>query len=206
MPEHVHVSIDPREPVYQISPVLQAVKGPVAQQAVALGGKKRRCGCRALPCGMAGACGITSGRRGAATTATSPKCQRCSSPSSTSIRIQCGGAWWRARKNERSSAGWYAGARPFPFSPRARHHCTWILMDVLDGEVPTLLFAIEYIHQNPVRRGLVASRGRIWKWSSAGCNQPARPFPSSVLATQPPRRTGFSDGCNRMAKSSVCIR
>jgi len=35
------------------------------------------------------------------------------------------------------------------------------------NEANTLMFMIDYLHQNPVRRGLV-EHGWQWKWSSAG--------------------------------------
>lgn len=106
MPEHLHLLIYPRQPVYDISRMLRAIKEPVAQRAVAY------------------------------------------------LRQQA--PQWLPRIGVRHGK-------------RVRHHF-WQEGGGYDRnitEVNTLLFAIDYIHQNPVRRDLVA-RAEEWKWSSAG--------------------------------------
>jgi putative transposase len=51
-------------------------------------------------------------------------------------------------------------------------------------EMPTLQQMIDYIHANPVRRGLVA-RPEDWKWSSARWYAGIRPVPIEMDRTIP---------------------
>jgi putative transposase len=51
-------------------------------------------------------------------------------------------------------------------------------------EATTLLSVIDYIHQNPVRRGLV-ERAEDWDWSSAGWYAGRRPVPLEMDPTLP---------------------
>jgi REP-associated tyrosine transposase len=106
MPEHVHVLILPRRPVYDVPVILQEIKEPVGRKAV--------------------------------------KYLRSHAPE------------WLARitveRGERVERRfWQAGG--------GYDRNVW--------EPATLLAMIEYIHNNPVRRGLV-TRAEDWKWSSAG--------------------------------------
>ena len=106
MPEHVHLMIYPRRPVYDIRTILKAIKEPVSRNAVA--------------------------------------------------HLCVHAPEWLPRITVRHG--------------KRQERCFWQAGGGYDRNVfepTTLLAMIEYIHNNPVRRGLVA-RAELWKWSSAG--------------------------------------
>jgi len=106
MPEHVHLLVWPRQPVYDVRDILQRIKEPVGRKAVK---HMQTQAARWLP----------------------------------RITVQ------RGRRVERRF--WQAGGG--------------FDRNVTEAEI---IFAmIEYIHANPVRRGLV-SLAEEWKWSSCG--------------------------------------
>ncbi len=106
MPEHVHLVVYPKQPVYDIRIIRQRIKEPVGRKAV--------------------------------------KDLRAHAPHwLPRITVQ------RGNRLERRS--WQAGGG----------------FDRNVIEPHTLFAMIEYIHANPVRRGLV-SRAEDWRWSSAG--------------------------------------
>jgi putative transposase len=109
MPEHVHLLIHPRRPVYDVSAILQRIKEPVGRKAVA---QLRLDAPEWLP----------------------------------RITVK------RGKRLERRF--WQAGG--------GYDRNVW--------EPHVVLAMIEYIHNNPVRRGLV-SRAEDWKWSSAGWHE-----------------------------------
>ena len=106
MPEHVHLLIFPRRPIYDIPPIWKAIKEPVGRKAIKYLSEHAP---HWLP----------------------------------RITIK------RGDRQERRF--WQAGGGydRNVFEPR------------------TLIWMIEYIHANPVRRGLVTT-AENWKWSSAG--------------------------------------
>jgi putative transposase len=106
MPEHVHLIIQPRSQTHKISSILQSIKQPVGQRAVAY---MKSNAPEWLP-------RITRNRGG----------------SIERLFWQSGGGY-----------------------------------DRNIDEPKTLLSMIDYIHMNPVRRGLV-TRPSEWRWSSAG--------------------------------------
>src|ERR1051326_7147877 len=106
MPEHVHLMIYPKQPVYDIRAILQAIKEPVGRKAVEHLGRHAP---EWLP----------------------------------QITVR------RGKRQEKRF--WQAGGG----------------YDRNVFEPKILLAMIEYIHANPVRRGLV-TQGELWKWSSAG--------------------------------------
>jgi len=106
MPEHVHLIIYPRQPVYDIESILKKIKEPVGRKAV-----------KYLKAHAPHWLARITVRRG--------------------LRIE--------RRFWQSGGGYDRNIR----------------------EPMTLFAMIEYVHQNPVRRGLVA-HARDWKWSSAG--------------------------------------
>jgi putative transposase len=106
MPEHVHLIIWPRQPLSAISAILQAIKQPVGQRAVAY--------------------------------------------------LETHAPQWlpkitRRRGGSRERLFWQSGGG----------------YDRNIEEPRTLQAMIDYLHLNPVRRGLVA-RAADWRWSSAG--------------------------------------
>ena len=106
MPEHVHLIIQPRRPVYSISAILQVIKQPVGQRAVAF--------------------------------------------------LEANAPQWLPRITRRRGGSverlfWQSGGG----------------YDRNIEEPKTLWAMIDYVHLNPVRRGLVA-RAADWRWSSAG--------------------------------------
>jgi putative transposase len=106
MPEHVHLMIYPRRPVYDIGVIRKAIKEPVARKAIK--------------------------------------------------HLQEHAPHWLPRITVKRGARlerrfWQAGG--------GYDRNVW--------DPATLLAMIEYIHNNPVRRGLVM-RAADWKWSSAG--------------------------------------
>jgi putative transposase len=105
MPEHVHLIIQPRNPSYQMSSILQSIKQPVGQRAVAF---------------------LKSDAP-----AWLPRITRDRGGSTERLFWQSGGGY-----------------------------------DRNIDEPKTLSTMIDYIHMNPVRRGLVA-RPSEWRWSSA---------------------------------------
>jgi putative transposase len=128
MPEHAHVMVYPRDPVYDISAILKAIKQPVGRKAIQF---LEEAAPEWLP----------------------------------RISVPCGHGTQRRF--------WQAGGG----------------YDRNVVEPRTLLAMIEYIHLNPVRRGLVTDP-RDWKWSSAGCfAKPGRnclapdPLPDGWFAT-----------------------
>jgi len=106
MPEHVHAIIYPRQPIYDVRPILKAMKQSVGSKAVR-------------------------------------HIQRHAPEWLERITVR------RGKRTERRF--WQTGGG----------------YDRNITEASALLFMIEYIHQNPVRRGLV-ERAEDWKWSSAG--------------------------------------
>lgn len=106
MPEHVHVLIYPRQPVYDMSAILKAIKEPVGRQAIR-------------------------------------HIKQHAPHWLTRITVR------RGKRVERRF--WQAGGG----------------YDRNATEPKTVLAMLEYIHNNPVRRGLVAVPSG-WKWSSAG--------------------------------------
>jgi len=106
MPEHVHLMIWPRRPVYGVSIILAAIKESVSRQAI-------KHMCQHAPHWL-------------------PR-----------ITVQHGK---RSRRHF-----WQIGGG----------------FDRSTAELRAILAMIEYIHANPVRRGLV-TRPEEWKWSSAG--------------------------------------
>ena len=106
MPEHVHLIVYPRQPNYDISIILQAIKESVGRRAVGY------------------------------------------------LREQ--------------SPAWLPKIA-MAHGKRIRHHF-WQVGGGYDRNIQepnALMFMIDYLHQNPVRRGLV-QRAAEWKWSSAG--------------------------------------
>jgi putative transposase len=106
MPEHVHLIIQPRRPVYSISAILQGIKQPVGQRAVAF--------------------------------------------------LEANAPHWlpqitRRRGGCRERLFWQSGGG----------------YDRNIEEPKTLGAMMDYVHLNPVRRGLVA-RAADYRWSSAG--------------------------------------
>jgi putative transposase len=106
MPEHAHVLIYPKNPVYNISTIWADIKGPVGRKAIA---HLKEHAPHWLP----------------------------------KITVK------RGKRTERRF--WQAGGG----------------FDRNVFEPHTLLAMIDYIHANPVRRGLI-TRAEDWKWSSAG--------------------------------------
>lgn len=106
MPEHVHLIVRPRRPVYEVAAILRAIKEPVGRRASAFLAKN------------------------------APQWL----PRITQVR---GG---RTKRHFWQVGGGY---------------------DRNVVEPRTLLATIDYIHLNPVRRGLV-ERASDWRWSSAG--------------------------------------
>jgi putative transposase len=106
MPEHVHLVIQPRNPSYRMSLILQSIKQPVGQRAIAFLKSD-------APEWL-------------------PRITRDRGTSTERLFWQSGGGYGRN----------------------------------ID-EPNTLSTMIDYIHMNPVRRGLVA-RPSEWRWSSAG--------------------------------------
>ena len=105
MPEHVHLIVYPRQPVYDIADIRHAIKAPVAKKAIAFLARR------------------------------SPEwLQRITRK--------------RGEKTERLF--WQSGGGD----------------DRNIDEPKTLMKEIEYLHMNPIRRGLV-ERAEDWKWSSA---------------------------------------
>jgi len=106
MPEHVHIIVWPRNPVYQVSDILSAIKEPVGRKAV--------------------------------------KYLADHAP-----------AWLpritRIRGGRTERLFWQSGGG----------------FDRNTVEPTTLMAMIDYLHMNPVRRGLV-ERTTDWRWSSAG--------------------------------------
>jgi len=127
MPEHVHLIVHPRRPIYDIATIREAIKEPVGRNAV--------------------------------------KFLRNEAPEWLErIRVKKGN---RLRHLFWQSGGGY---------------------DRNITEPRTLLKMIDYIHENPVRRGL-AIRAVDWKWSSAAwyegggpCPIPIDPIPPEWLA------------------------
>ncbi len=106
MPEHVHLIIQPRQPMYVISAILQSIKQPVGQRAVTF--------------------------------------------------LEINASHWlpritRYRGGSRERLFWQSGGG----------------YDRNIEEPKTLWAMIDYVHQNPARRGLV-ERAADWRWSSAG--------------------------------------
>jgi putative transposase len=106
MPEHAHVVVWPRRPVYEISAILKEIKEPVGRQAVSYLAEHAP---EWLP------------------------------------RIT------RQRGQRTEHLFWQSGGG----------------FDRNIWEPSTLMSMIDYIHMNPVRRGLVA-KASDWRWSSAG--------------------------------------
>ncbi len=109
MPEHVHLIIQPRRPIDSISAILQVIKQPVGQRAVAF--------------------------------------------------LEANASQWLPRITRRRGGSverlfWQSGGG----------------YDRNIEEPKTLWAMIDYVHLNPVRRGLVA-RAADWRWSSAGWNE-----------------------------------
>jgi len=113
MPEHVHLIVYPRQPVYDVRLILQAIKEPVGRAAI---GYLREHSPAWLP-----RIAVQHGRR---------------------VRYH----FWQ-------EGGGY---------------------DRNINEANTLMFMIDYLHQNPVRRGLVEHAWQ-WKWSSAGWYEGLQP-------------------------------
>jgi putative transposase len=106
MPEHVHLIVWPRRPVYEISTILSAIKEPVGRKAVK--------------------------HLEVHAPAWLPRITRIRGGRSERLFWQSGGGF------DRNAV-----------------------------EPATLMAMIEYLHMNPVRRGLV-ERTTDWRWSSAG--------------------------------------
>jgi putative transposase len=106
MPEHVHLTIRPRQPDHTVSAILQSIKQPVGQRAVSY------------------------------LEANAP--QRLPRAS-------------RRRGGTRERLFWQSGGG----------------YDRNIDEPGTLMVMVDYLHWNPVRRGLV-ERAADWRWSSAG--------------------------------------
>jgi putative transposase len=105
MPEHVHLIVWPRNPVYDIAEIRRAIKGPIARKAIKYLGEE-------APEWL-------------------PRITRT-----------------RGQKTERLF--WQSGGG----------------YDRNINEPPTLAKEVDYLHLNPVRRGLV-EQASDWKWSSA---------------------------------------
>ena len=118
MPEHVHLLIWPTQPIFDVGPVLKAIKQPVGQLAIDYLVRQAP---RWLP----------------------------------RITVRSG--------NKTQRRFWQRGGG----------------FDRNVSELAAILAMIEYIHANPVRRGLVL-RAEDWKWSSAGWiegKNPLKPDP-----------------------------
>lgn len=105
MPEHVHLIVHPRHPVYEIADIRKAIKEPAGRKAIAY--------------------------------------------------LRANASDWMPKITRRRG--------------KREESCFWMSGGGYDRNVlkpATLLRAIEYIHLNPVRRGLVV-RASDWKWSSA---------------------------------------
>jgi putative transposase len=106
MPEHVHLVIQPRKPVYAIAEILKAIKAPVARKSI--------------------------------------------------VYLEANDPSWlpritRHRGNRTERLFWQSGGG----------------YDRNIDEPKTLMNVVDYVHNNPVRRGLVG-KGSDWRWSSAG--------------------------------------
>ena len=115
MPEHVHLVLWPRQPLYDIAAIRQAIKEPVGRQAMKY---------------------LTQNGPDWL-----PRLTRTRGKKTERLFWQCGGGFDRNIRTTR-----------------------------------TLLAAIEYIHLNPVRRGLV-KKAVDWKWSSAAWYELQRETP-----------------------------
>lgn len=119
MPEHVHLLILPRQPVYEMRRILAAIKSPVSRHA-----KK--------------------------------------------FLIEAGEVDWLQRLTAR-----HGDRETFRF---------WQPGGGFDSNLwsaTTIIAAMEYIHVNPVRRGLV-QRPIDWTWSSAAAHAGRSPVPLSI--------------------------